>query len=168
MHVCPAANSCVWKILSVAMAKRQQSLLETFQKQKSARVDEECSVHRSEECSNNEFYGSESDIDLFETIDSNSRIGAAASDQAVSQASLSCSQSSELLEFGVVEEPYQPRTQRMFPKKKFGQKKPEYRSFRCTWFDNALWRKWLHWEVSNSKVYCIVCRNVHILNQLTL
>ena len=61
MHVCPAANSCVWKILSVAMAKRQQSLLETFQKQKSARVDEECSVsesHRSEECSNSEFYGS--------------------------------------------------------------------------------------------------------------
>ena len=144
MHVCPAANSCVWKILSVAMAKRQQSLLETFQKQKSARVDEECSVgesHRSEECSNSEFYGSESDIDLFETIDSNSRMGAAASDQAVSQASLSCSQSSELLEFGVVEEPYQPCTQRMFPKIKFGQKKPEYCSFHSTWFDNALWRK---------------------------
>ena len=54
-----------------SIAKRQQSLLETFQKQKSARVDEECSVgesHRSEECSNSEFYGSESDIDLFETM----------------------------------------------------------------------------------------------------
>ena len=72
--------------------KRQQYLLETFQKQKSARVDEECSVsesHRSEECSNSEFDGFKSDIDLFETIDSNSRMGAAASDQAVSQASLS-------------------------------------------------------------------------------
>ena len=107
------------------MAKRQQSLLETFQNQKSARDDEECSVsesYRSEKCSNSEFYGSESDIDLFETIDSNSRMGAAASDQAVSQASLSCSQSSELLEFGVVEEPYQPRTRRMFPKKSLGKR----------------------------------------------
>ena len=39
------------------MAKRQQSLLETFQRQKCARVDEECSVsesHRYEECSNSE------------------------------------------------------------------------------------------------------------------
>ena len=57
MHVCPAANNCVWKILSVAMAKRQQSLLETFQNKRVQELMKSVSVsesHRSEECSNSE------------------------------------------------------------------------------------------------------------------
>ena len=55
----------------------------------------------------------------------------------------------------------------MFPKRMFGKKKPQFRSFQCSWFNNLLRSKWLHWEEKIDKAYCIICRNVHILNQLT-
>ena len=63
--------------------------------------------------------------------------------------------------------PNQPRG-RTFPKKKFGQVKPEYRAFKESWFDNQNWSKWLHWEEEKERVYCIICRNVHVLGQLTM
>lgn len=63
--------------------------------------------------------------------------------------------------------PNQPRG-RSFPKNKFGQVKPEYQAFKESWFDNQNWSKWLHWEEERERVYCIICRNVHVLGQLTM
>ena len=66
--------------------------------------------------------------------------------------------SSKSFDFGVVEEPHQPRSQVVFPKMKFGQNKPEYRSSQRSWFHNLVWSKWLHWGSQNDKVYCIICQ----------
>ena len=74
----------------------------------------------------------------------------------------------ELIEFEVIQDPYQPRSKQLFPKRKFGQKNPVYRSFQPSWFDNDLWGKWLNWETRNNRAYCFMCRNVHALKQLTL
>ena len=63
--------------------------------------------------------------------------------------------------------PYQPRSH-VFPKKRFGQAKPEYRSFKASWFDHRNWSNWLHWEAANERAYCIICRNVYALGQLTM
>ena len=79
---------------------------------------------------------------------------------------MSCS-SGEILDYGITPEPNQPRTQEIFPKRKFGQKNPQYRSFQSSWFDHLSWCKWLHWETNGNKAYYIICRNVHILKHLT-
>lgn len=63
--------------------------------------------------------------------------------------------------------PNQSRNQ-VFPKKKFGQTKPEYRSFKASWFDNHKWSTWLHWEAAEQNVFCVTCRNVYALGQLTM
>ena len=42
-----------------------------------------------------------------------------------------------------------------------------YRSFKASWFDNRNWSNWLHWEAAE-EVYCIICRNVYALGQLTM
>ena len=62
---------------------------------------------------------------------------------------------------------YQPRGQ-VFPRKRFGQAKPEYRSFKASWFDNCNWSNWLHWDAAKEKIYCIICRNIYALGQLTM
>ena len=70
-------------------------------------------------------------------------------------------------EVAIISSPHQPRG-RSFPKKKFGQAKPEYRSFRVSWFDNEKWSKWLHWEAEKERVYYMICRNIYALGQLTM
>ena len=50
--------------------------------------------------------------------------------------------------------PNQPHG-RAFPKKKFGQLKPGYRSFKESWFDNNNWSKWLHWEQEREMVFAL-------------
>ena len=102
----------------------------------------------SESCSN---------LEVIESIE-----GVVAKDSFV----YSCA-SGEILEYGITPEPNQPQSQEMFPKRMFGKKKPQFRSFQCSWFNNLLWSKWPHWEEKIDKAYCIICRNVHILNQLT-
>ena len=46
--------------------------------------------------------------------------------------------------------------------------KPEYRSFKVSWFDNRNWSNWLHWEATRERAYCIISRNVYALGQLTM
>ena len=75
--------------------------------------------------------------------------------------------SDEEMEIQLLDKPHQPRSG-VFPKRQFGQKKPEYRSFKPSWFDNKLWSDWLHWETKNNRAYCFICRNVYVLHQLTL
>ena len=70
-------------------------------------------------------------------------------------------------EIEICSHPYQPRSQ-LFPRKRFGYAKPEYRSFKVSWFDNRNWSNWLHWEAAKERVYCIICRNVYALGQLTM
>ena len=71
------------------------------------------------------------------------------------------------VEIKICSHPYQPHSQG-FPKKRFGQAKPEYRSFKVSWFDNRNWSNWLHWEATRERAYCIICRNVYALRQLTI
>ena len=71
------------------------------------------------------------------------------------------------MEIEICSHPYQPHSQ-VFPKKRFGQAKPEYRSFKVSWFDNRNWSNWLHWEATRERAYCIICRNVYALGQLTM
>ena len=64
-------------------------------------------------------------------------------------------------------QPNQPRL-KSFPPKQFGKKKIEYRSFNSKWFDNEKCSAWLHWDSETEKSYCFMCRNIYLLNQLTL
>ena len=80
--------------------------------------------------------------------------------------SVSSQTGDEQIELELVEKPFQPHSG-VFPKRQFGQKKLEYRSFQPSWFNNKLWCDWLHWESKNNRVYCFMCRNVHILYKLT-
>ena len=73
----------------------------------------------------------------------------------------------EQIEFELLDKPHQLRSG-VFPKRQFGQKKPEYRSFKPNWFDNKLWCSWLHLESGNNRAYYFICRNVYVLHQLTL
>ena len=68
------------------------------------------------------------------------------------------------MEIEICSYPYQPHSQG-FPKKRFGQAKP---SFKVSWFDNHNWSKWLHWEATRERAYCIICRNIYALGQLTM
>jgi hypothetical protein len=61
------------------------------------------------------------------------------------------------MEIEICSHPYQPHSQG-FPKKRFGQAKPEYRSFKVSWFDNRNWE-------ARVRAYC---RNVYALGQLTM
>ena len=69
-------------------------------------------------------------------------------------------------EIKICSHPYQPCSQ-VFPEKRFGHAKPVYRSFKASLFDNRNWSNWLHWEAAE-EVYCIICRNVYALGQLTM
>ena len=71
------------------------------------------------------------------------------------------------MEIKICSHPYQPHSQG-FPKKRFGQAKPEYRSFKVSWFDNRNWSNWLDWEATRERAYCIISRNVYTLGQLTM
>ena len=61
------------------------------------------------------------------------------------------------MEIEICSYPYQPHSQG-FPKKRFGQAKPEYRSFKVSWFDNRNWSNWLHWEASRERAHCIAAK----------
>ena len=64
--------------------------------------------------------------------------------------------------------PYQRCSQvHVFPKKKFGVAKHEYRSFKASLFDNCNWSNWVHWEDAKERGYCIIYRKVYALGQLT-
>ena len=65
---------------------------------------------------------------------------------------------------GLLDKPNQPRGLK-FPTKQFGKQK---RSFNSKWFDNEKWSSWLHWDNKVNKAFCFMCKNVFILNQLTL
>ena len=137
---------------------RQQSLKEAFGAGKSATVEND-NVSSDSEL---RFSGSDSDIadpDAPEVADQPT--GTSDYD---SSATVPCD---EEMEFELLDKPHQPRSG-VFPKKQFGQKKPEYRSFKPSWFDNKLWSNWLHWESKNNRAYCFICRNVCVLYQLTL
>ena len=71
------------------------------------------------------------------------------------------------MEIEICSHPYQPHSQ-VFLKKRLGQAKPEYHSFKVTWFDNRNWGDWLYWEATRERAYCIICRNVYALGQLTM
>ena len=147
-----------------------KNLLDTFQKENLvediAIIGDEC---MSETDNGNDEIETECDIgQLSETAGVNIERRVEIDEGAVIETCIPtpCS-SSKSFDFGVVEEPHQPRSQVVFPKRKFGQKNPEYRSFQSSWFHNLLWSKWLHWESQIDKVYCIICRNVNSLNQFT-
>ena len=53
-----------------------------------------------------------------------------------------------------------------FPQKKFGKTKIQYRSFNSRWFHDKRWSDWLHWK--DNKIYCLFCRNIFLMKQLTL
>ena len=67
--------------------------------------------------------------------------------------------SDEEIEIQLLDKPHQPRSG-VFPKRQFGQQKPEYRS----WFDNELWSDWLHWETKNNRAYCFMSKCVFCTN----
>lgn len=131
--------------MAMATSQRQLSLFESFQRPRS---EDSCNLVDSQHSDN----VSETSAWPASEMDT--------TDDLPSQ--------SECLDFGMINEPYQPRSKKSFPKKKFGQKTPVYRSFQSSWFDNVLWANWLHWETRNDRVYCFYCHNVHVLNQLTL
>ena len=63
----------------------------------------------------------------------------------------------------ILKHPNQPRQK--FPAKKFGK---QYRSFNSKWFDNDKWSPWLYWDNHEKKAFCFICKNIHLMHQLTL
>ena len=162
-HVIRAIESAV-KLFKAMSKCRQQSLKEAFGTKKSATVEHDTISSDSElqlsDSSDSDIMPAEHEPEAREVDDSQP---STSSDQG----EVPDDESRTIKEFELLDKPHQPRSG-VFPKRQFGRKKPEYRSFKPSWFDNKLWSDWLHWESKHNRVYCFICRNVYVLQQLTM
>ena len=160
---CTHIHSVTWQQYSY-VNRRQQSLKEAF----GACGKKMSAVENYEVASKSDLQLSSSDSDIADHPDlcddtQESEVahdllfssGASASVATVNQAG------DEQVEFELLDKPHQPRSG-VFLKRQFGQKKPEYRSFKPNWLDSKLWCSWLHWESGNNRAYCFICRNVYV------
>jgi hypothetical protein len=144
---------------------RQQSLKEAFGARKSATVENDNPSSDSELSDSDIADPNPPDIEVDDTPEATEC--ETAGQPSGASGSSTTMPSVEEMEIQLLDKPHQPRSG-VFPKRQFGQKKPEYRSFKPIWFDNKLWSNWLHWESKNNRAYCFICRNVYVLHQLTL
>ena len=144
--------------------RRQQSLKEAFGAQTSATVENDVSSDPELQLSGADSDTSDPDVDHTLTLEAPE--SEVADESQPSGTLLSADEEMEI-DHELLDKPHQPRSG-VFPKRQFGQKKTEYRSFKPNWFNNKLWSSWLHWEQKNNRAYCFICRNVYVLRQLTL
>ena len=141
------------------MSKRQLSIKEAL----SARRQATDGVSRPPECSEEQFVDSDVDDSM---LQSQTKVLESEPSHSVSEHDERSDEPKEM-HVDLLQAPHQPRSG-VFPKRQFGHKKPEYRCFRPSWFDNKSWSDWLHWESGDNKVYCFICRNVYVLKQLNM